>query len=181
VLGALTRAKTFAASGSTEASSSNEYLEHLANAGKLVRGKQYEEAAKELDAAIQAGNAPEAGFVMGGLLSSQERWQEAAVVYSELLHQDPDFTAAHTKLSYALHRLADPEEALREAKSALAESPKSAEAHRNAGLALDDLMKFDASEQEYGEALRLKPDYAVVHYDLGVSFQDRNKLDQAIV
>jgi tetratricopeptide (TPR) repeat protein len=180
VLEALTKAKIFVGSGQTESGKSTDWLEHLAKAGKLVRGKQIEEAATELDAAIHADNAPEAGFVMGNLLSQQGQWREAAQVYAEVLRQDPDFTVAHAKLSYALHRLDDPEGALREAKSALAESPKSAEAHRNAGIALDDLKKSDAAEQEYREALRLKPDYAIVHYDMGVSFEDRNSLDQAM-
>ena len=181
VVEALKKAKVIDGSGQTQIDKSNEYLEHIANAGKLVRGKQYEQAAKELAAAVQTDNAPEAGYVMGGLLSSQERWRDAAVVYLEVLRQDPDFTEAHTKLSYALHQLNDPEDSLREAKSALAQSPHSAEAHKNAGIALDDLEKFDAAQQEYREALRLKPDYALVHYDLGVTFQDRNDLDQAIL
>ena len=155
-------------------------LMHLSAAGKFLRNKQYEEAGKDLTAALQSGGGPETGFVMGELLCDQEQWGEAAVIYEEVLRQSPEFTEAHTKLSYILHHLGDPEGALREAKSALTEYPDNAEAHRYAGVAYDDLQKSAAAEQEYREALRIKPDYAVVHYDLGILFYDRKNWDESI-
>ena len=103
---------------------------------------------------------------MGELLRRQERWAESVAVYTEVLRQDPDFPEAHTKLSYLMYRLGDPEQALREARIALARTPENAEAHKNAGLGLENLNKFDAAALEYKEALRLKPDYQAVHLDL---------------
>jgi tetratricopeptide (TPR) repeat protein len=61
----------------------------------------------------------------------------AVSVYEKILQENPEFPEAHTKLSYLMYRLGDPEKGLREAKSALTRTPKNAEAHKNAGLALE--------------------------------------------
>jgi len=65
-----------------------------------------------------------------------------AEVYAEVLRQDPDFPMCHTKVSYVLYRLGASEDALYEAKTALAQNPDDAEAHKNAGLALGDEQKL---------------------------------------
>ena len=158
----------------------NQLLQHLATAGKLIRSKQYEDASRELSAALESGDGYEAGFVMGESLRQQERWLEAAAVYEEVLRRAPDFLDARTKWSFVLYRGGDAGDALQQAKIVLAQDPENAEAHKNAGLALQVLQKFDASEQEYAEALRIKPDYAVVRYDLGILFYHQGKWDQAI-
>jgi tetratricopeptide (TPR) repeat protein len=179
VLAALRSAKPVAG---TEAAAETpvQLLQHLSLAGKLIRNKKYDEAVKELTNALKTGAGPETGFVMGGVLYQQEEWAAAAEVYAEILRQEPGFVPAHTKLSYVLFRLGDPEGGLREAKLVLAQVPNSAEAHRNAGVALDDLKKSSAAEEEYREALRIKPDYAVAHYDLGILYGDRKDWDRSI-
>lgn len=155
--------------------------EHLVQAGKLIRAREFEEAAKEMDAALRSGGRrAQAGFVMGELLRQQEQWGAAAGVYEEVLKQEPGFPEASTKLSFVLYRAGDQEESLRQAKAALAETPENAEAHKNAGLALEELRKFDAAEHEFREALRIKPNYEVVQYDLGILFTAKGDLDGAI-
>ena len=158
-----------------------ELLQHISAAGKLIREKHYDEAANELTPALK-GNFErfEIGFVMGELLRQQERWGPAAAVYGEVLRQSPDFPEAHTKLSYVLYRTGDGEEALREAKAALARTPQNAEAHKNAGLGLQLLNKPDAAIAEFKEALRIKPDYGVVHYDIALVLDGKGDLDGAI-
>jgi tetratricopeptide (TPR) repeat protein len=180
VLAALRNAKTIGGAANDGNDTSGQLLQHLSTAGMLIRKKQYEEAAKELTAALQSEGGPEAGYVMGELLHGQQRWPEAAAVYAEVLRQSPDFTEAHTMLSNILHHLGDAEGALREAKLALAEFPDNAEAHRNAGNALVDLQKYTVAEQELREALRVKPDYAGVRYDLGILFDNTRKWDQSV-
>lgn len=180
VLKVLANASTSGAPAYEGMEESGRLLTQLSAAGKFRRNKQYEEAGKALTAALQSGGGPETGFVMGELLRDQEQWKEAALIYAEVLRQSPEFTEAHTKLSYILHNLGDSEGALREAKSALTKYPDNAEAHRFAGVAFDDLQKSAAAEQEYREALRIKPDYAVVHYDLGILYDDRKNWDESI-
>ena len=168
ILAALDSAKTMPpASG--QAAPNPETVEHLANAGKLMKENNYSDAAKELNAVLTANfQSSEAGFVMGQLLRAQQRWDEAARVYTEVLRQDANFPEAHTKLSFLYYRLEQPDDGLREAKAALALTPDNAEAHKNAGLALATMRKFDAAQLEYDEALRLKPDYAAAHLDMAI-------------
>jgi tetratricopeptide (TPR) repeat protein len=180
ILAALNKAKTGEASAPGPNDGTGKLLEHLAGAGKFLKNKQYDEATRELTAALQNGGAAETGFVMGEVLRAQGQWPSAEEIFREVQHQSPDFPEAHTKLSFILYRMQDGEGALREARIALAENQNNAEAHKNAGLALDNLRRYDASEQEYLEALRLKPDYAAARADLGLLFANKGSYDQAI-
>jgi tetratricopeptide (TPR) repeat protein len=181
VLAALKTAKVSESSAGTGDKQGAELLQHLATAGKLIRAKQYDQAAQELDAALQSTADPAPSFVMGQLLCRQDQWRKAVSVYSDVLDTDANFPEAHTKLAYSLHRVGRPEDALQEVKIALADNPADAEAHRVKGIALDDEHKYDAAMAEYREALRIKPDYGLVHYDIGVSFTERQDSQSSIV
>jgi tetratricopeptide (TPR) repeat protein len=173
VLAAVGKATISSPTGAAENKESSDLLQHLSLAGKLIRAKQYQQAAEELTGALQENGSVEAGFVMGELLREQQQWPMSASVYEEVLKRNPDFPEAHTKFSYLLYRLGDPERGLREAHIALARTPDNAEAHKNAALLLQNMRNFDAAVDEYKEALRLKPDYAVVRYDLGLLFYEK--------
>jgi hypothetical protein len=54
VLAALGKATISSATGAADHKESSELLQHLSAAGKLMRAKQYQGAAEELDAALQA-------------------------------------------------------------------------------------------------------------------------------
>jgi tetratricopeptide (TPR) repeat protein len=142
-------------------------LQHLSEAAKLMRAGRDDDAARELTAAVTAGfRSAECGFVMGELLQREQDWERAEVMYDAVLNENPNFPEAHTKLSYVLYREGNSEEALHEARAALAVTPENAEAHKNAGLALAGMKKFDEAAVEYKQALRLKPDYKPVRYGL---------------
>jgi tetratricopeptide (TPR) repeat protein len=179
-LAALGKATVTVPPESSESKPSAALLQHLANAGKLMRAQQYQGAAQELDSALQSGGGPEAAFVMGELLRRQEQWPMSAAVFAQLVGQNPDFPEAHTKYSYSLYRMGDSEEGLRQAKAALARTPDNAEAHKNAGLALQVARKYDAAAAEYQEALRIKPDYQPVRYDFGLMLYEKGDLDGSI-
>src|SRR5580704_13261837 len=172
VLAALASARAVV-DNSSKGTPNKDLLEHLANAGKLLKSANYSEAGDELTAAVNTSfQSPENGFIMGQLLRLKQRWPEAAAAYAEVLHQDPNFPEVHTKVSFVLIRLGDAEGALREAKSALAITPENAEAHKFAGLALTDLRKYDAARTEFEEALRIKPDYETARLDMGILLTD---------
>ena len=164
-----------------EADADKELLQRIATAGSLLNADRYDEATRELTAAL-TGNprSPECAFVMGQVLRKEEQWTGAEAIYEELLSQVPNFRAAHTKLSYILYRTQDFERGLTEAKAGLKQNPNDAEAHKNAGLALASMRKYDAAEAEYREALRLKPDYAAVHTNLSLLYGDRGNWENAV-
>ena len=148
VLAALNGAKVTAPA--SDGKPDKELLKQLSGAVVLIRDKRYDEAGAELSHALESSLAgPETGFVMGEVLRRKEEFRQAAEVYAEVLRQDPDFPDVHTKVSCVLYRLGASEDALHEAKTALAQNPDDAEAHKNAGLALGDQQKFDAAASEY--------------------------------
>ncbi len=174
-------AATVTTEAKPEEQSGKDVLQHLSNAGNLLNAKRYDEAANELKTVFTASFArAESGFVMGELLRRQEEWAEAATIYAAVLRENPNFPEAHTKLSYIQYRLGDTQDALIEAKAAMAANPNNPEAHKNAGLSLQDLRKFDAGVAEYKEALRTKPDYASVFYNLGNLYREMGQFDNAI-
>jgi tetratricopeptide (TPR) repeat protein len=130
-------------------------LQHLSSAGKRLEASQLDEAANDLTVAIRADEGQsELGFVMGMILVDQGRYQEAGQIYSEIAHRDPDFPQVHTRLSLTFYDSGDSEEALKEAKSALARNPGDPAAHLNAGLALSHLRRFDAAKSEIQASTR---------------------------
>ncbi len=115
------------AAGASDGKADPATLQHISNAGALIRSEHYAEAVEELNKLLTASfDKPETGFVMGELLRRQERWEEAESVYEKVLQESPDFREVHTKLSYVLYRTDDFEGALREAKAALAATPDNA-------------------------------------------------------
>jgi len=156
-------------------------LQQLCDAAVMMKNKQYGDAADKLSDALNASFARmETGFVMAELMRRENQFDKAAAIYAEILDSNPDFPEVHDKASYVLYRLSDDENALNEAKAALALYPDDAEAHKNAGLALDQTKKFEAAMAEYKEALRIKPDYASVHYDLGLLYFNMHSYENSI-
>jgi tetratricopeptide (TPR) repeat protein len=156
-----------------------ELLQHLANAGARMQEKKFEDAAKELSAALEVSvDGPEAGFVMGELLRRRENYGQALRVYREVQRKSPEFPEVHTKLAYILLKVDDFADAAREAHAALDLTPNNAEAHRNMGIVLSK-QNFDAAIAEYQQALALKPDYALARYSLGMLYSERGDLDRS--
>lgn len=167
--------------GSPETESNRQFLEHLANAGGLLRKNRYDQAGNEVTAALKISfNDTACGFVMGEVLRQEQQWEQAQAVYGKILDEDPAFPEAHAKLSFILYKLNDSEGALEEAKAALVLNPSDPEAHKNAGLAYDQLHQWKASEVEYDEALRFKPNYAFVQTDMAILYYDEGDWGKAI-
>jgi tetratricopeptide (TPR) repeat protein len=156
-------------------------LVRLSEAGKLIDENKFDEAHQKL----AAFNFHEAGqsasdFVVGDVLISQQRYQEAADLYSEILRRDPAFPEVHTRLGFANYYSGNEEESLRHSKAAIARNPNSPSPHLNAGLALRSLRNFDAAESEIRQAIRCKPDFAIAYTDLGLLLDDKRDYDGAI-
>ncbi len=61
----------------------DELLQHLSKAGASIINQQYDDAIAELTTALKTSiESPECGFVIGQVLMKQERWPEAAAVYT---------------------------------------------------------------------------------------------------
>jgi tetratricopeptide (TPR) repeat protein len=156
-------------------------LQSLSSAGAKIRAGQLDDATRELTAALIHGSGiSEIGFVQGLVLIDLKRFQEAGLIYSIILRVNPDFPLLHTRLSFTYFESGDAEDALREAKAALAENPNNPAACLNAGLALKDLRKFDAAKSQLQACLHGKPDYELAYAGLGGLLDDMKDFDGAI-
>lgn len=182
ILAALNTAKV-ANPQSPESSENPALLAHLSHAGHMIKAKQFDPAISELTGSLATSNdgKVETGFVMGKILIEQQRDEEAGRVYAELLRLDPDFPELHTRLSYTSFNLGDFEEALQQAKAALARNPNNPVAHLNAGMCLHKMRNFDAAKVELRESIRSKPDYELAHAGLGFVLSDLYDYNGSIV
>ncbi len=180
VLDALRNAKVSAGAAFPEQMDAPELLEHLATAGKLIHAKQFDDAGKELMAALDSRIGPEAGFVMGKVQDEIREFGNAASIYAKVLEMSPEFPGAHARLSFDMYSLGDADGAMQEAQAALLQYKDDAEAHKNMGLGMDIASKYDGAISEFREALRLRPDYANVHCDLGLVFHDLHRFDEEV-
>jgi tetratricopeptide (TPR) repeat protein len=179
VFAALDSSKT-KSTGNAEKASDPELLQRLSHAGSLIKSHQLDEAAAELTNSLSSGNKSEIGFVMGMVLIAQQRMPEAGQIYSTILSDDPDFPELHSRLSLTYYETGDSDEALRQAKAALAENPNNPVAHLNAGAALQMLQHFDAAKTEYQKSIQSKPDYVLAYVDLGGLLDNLKDFDGAI-
>jgi tetratricopeptide (TPR) repeat protein len=179
VLAALDTAK---APGSEASSSDNvRLLQHLSQAGALLKSGQLDEASNELTDAMGTTSAKsEIGFVMGMVLISQQRYPEAGQVYAQILQDDSQFPEVHARLSFTYFETGDSDEAIRQARAALNENPNNAVAHMNQGLALRNLQHFDAAKVELQKAVQCKPDYELAYVNLASLLDDLKDFDTAI-
>jgi len=180
VLAALNSAK-IGAGENTSSEAGAEFLQHLSNAGKLIRAEQYDDAASEVSAALTNDFEKSAtGYVMGWILIKQQNLEKAFQVYSELQKRDPDFPQVDTRLSFLYINAGDSDDALREAKKALERNSNDPSAHLNAGVALQQMNNADGAKSEFQKAIQCKPDYVGAYSDLGGLLDDMHDYDGAI-
>jgi tetratricopeptide (TPR) repeat protein len=180
VLAALDTAK-IANEAQSATTNDSALLQSLSSAGAKIRAGQLDDATRELTEALTGSSGTSAiGFVQGMVLIKLKRFGEAGQVYAEILSEDPDFPLLHTRLSFTYFQSGDAEDALREAKAALAENPNNPSACLNAGLALADLRKFDAAKSQLQLCIRIKPDYGLAYAGLASLLEDMKDFDGAI-
>ncbi|MGA7784388.1 MAG: tetratricopeptide repeat protein [Candidatus Acidiferrales bacterium] len=130
VLAALNKSKISEGAADPEVMESPDFLIHLSTAGKLIRAKQFDPAAKEITAAVHSKVGPEAGFVMGHLQDQLRDFDNAAEIYMQILEMSPDFPGAHARLAFDLYSFGNAQGAMQEAQAALNQYKDDPEAHK---------------------------------------------------
>lgn len=120
-------------------------------------------------------------FVLGVILRSEERFDEAYDAFADSVHLEPGFPETHNQLSYLFYRSNDSDNAIAEARTALSIDPANAQAYRYLGLALYSEGHYDAALNAYEKSLEREPENADVYFDLGVTNRDKGDLRQAAV
>jgi tetratricopeptide (TPR) repeat protein len=156
-------------------------FEHLATGAKALHEKNYDEAEKELAAALRLEpKNPDLVFALANVYELREEWDEAAQLRHQAVVLAPGFVAARLAMAYACYRLGDADCAEAESRAVLQRLPNDVEAHKNLGLALEASSDLEGAEREYREAIRLKPDYPNAFYDLGIVLSKKGDLEGSV-
>jgi tetratricopeptide (TPR) repeat protein len=161
----------------------------------LVHEKKYDTAEDQIRALLRNDDDNDAGntapkrallnFVLGTVLTRQERFDDALAAYTESSRLMPGFPETHSRLSYLFYRTDDAGNALAEARTALSMDPANAEAYRYLGLALYSDGHYAAALNAFDEALRHEPEGSLanadVYFDMGITHRDQGDLRRAAI
>jgi tetratricopeptide (TPR) repeat protein len=151
-------------------------------ADTLARRGKYEEAARELEAAIRLrpGYA-EAWFNQGGIQDRTGQPEKARESYEQALRLRPDdYPDAHNSLGLVLTRLGRHEEAGEHFEKAVAMQPLHYLAHNNLGNHHLHSGRFEEALESYQRATEISPGYADAYNNIGLALLGRNKAADAV-
>jgi len=114
----------------------------------------------------QTPEAPSPHLYLGLELARQQKFDEAAAHYHEVIQRCPHYEATYFNLGQMLAEQGKLPEAIIQYQKALERKPDFAEAHNNLGNALLAQGNTTAAMGHYQEAIRTKPDYAEALYNL---------------
>lgn len=110
-----------------------------------------------------------AGIHLAYVLARQEKLNEAAEVYQEILAQRPEFHEVHNSLSYVLERQGRLSDAEAAARRAIELAPDYADGYNNLGIALRSLHRLDEACTAFRRAMELAGDFPLAEFNLGTT------------
>jgi tetratricopeptide (TPR) repeat protein len=133
---------------------------------------QIDRAIAEFDRLVAKSSKPAAvQTLIGTLLESQQRFDEAKKRYQEALHLDPNAPVAANNLAWLIvERGGDLDIALQLAQTAKARLPDSPEISDTLGWAFYKKGLFSQAVTALAESVAKKPEVAVFQYHLGLSY-----------
>jgi tetratricopeptide (TPR) repeat protein len=154
----------------------------MARVAALVQSKNLDSAEDRVRALLRKD--PENArllFVLGTVLRSLERYDDALEAFTESVRLEPGFPETHNQLSFLFYRTNESDDALAEARTALSMDPANAEAYRYLGLALYLDSHYDAALNAFEKSLEREPENADVYFDIGLTEREQGRLRQAAV
>jgi predicted O-linked N-acetylglucosamine transferase (SPINDLY family) len=119
-------------------------------------------------------------FSKGLELHQQNKYQEAKVLYEQILKIQPNHFDSYALLGLISGQTNQFTQAVDFLSKALQIKPYHAETCFNLGLALKQLKRFDESLASYEQAIKIKPDYAEAYSTRGNVLQEIKRFDEAI-
>lgn len=126
---------------------------------------------------------PKSFFVynlLGIILTSQNKNQEAIKNYENALKIKPDYPEAYFNLGIVYKKNNNLENAKTSFINAIKMNSKYIEALNNLGLILKEQGKFEEAIEHYQKALQIKPDYIKSINNLGLILKEQGKFEEAI-
>ncbi len=149
----------------------------------------YAQAAKEFEAALQAGANSEYQYNLAISLERLGQLRPATEGYEKAIQLDEKNAAAHYSLARLLAASEDNDRAIQEYRLAIAAQPDFPEAHNNLGVVYSNLGKYPEAIACFQQALKINPDcseaqrnlgYAQAHTSLGVAYLSQGDSKKAL-
>jgi tetratricopeptide (TPR) repeat protein len=125
-------------------------------------------------------NNPLSTAMLGSLLATEGKYDQAIEYYRMALSYSPRFPEAHFYLGNAFDRQGRLDEAIAEYEKAVRFNPGQEQAQIRLGLALEKQQKPQQAAAHYEAVLKLNPESAVAHNDLAKLLHSEGRLDEAI-
>ncbi len=153
---------------------------HLKQAMSLIKDKRYQEAQKQLDAALELNpNYYEAWGQQALLYVLSGKDDQAIAKYRQLVEVKPELVDAHVNLGSLLAKKNELKDAEWELRKATAINYRSVEGHYNLANVLVRAGRYEEALIEYKMCLKLSPNNAMVYNNMGVIYQCRDYLEEA--
>ena len=125
-------------------------------------------------------NNPLSATMLGSLLATEGKYDQAIEYYREALRYSPGFPEAHFYLGNAYDQQGRLAAAMAEYEQAIWYQPISEQAHIRLGVALAKQQKPEQAAAHYYAALKLNPESAVAHNNLAKLLHSQGRLDEAM-
>src|ERR1041384_802734 len=116
----------------------------------------------------------------GNALSNREMYDEAIIVFEDLVAHSPDAVFGRYNLGYNYYKVGRYDDALPYLLQAVDMNPRDERLYLTLGVTLFFLDKYDAAERVLREGIRLRPDGLGLHYALGAVFKQTGRLHEAL-
>jgi len=156
-------------------------VSHYNLAVALLGQKKYDEAEKELFAAIHCSpNLAEAYVQLGGLCLQRDDLDGCMAYNQQAVKSRAGFFEGYGNIGFVHLQKGEIDDAIRALQKAIRWNPNFLQAY--ATLANAYLMKglIDESIQTNLKALKLEPDFAIAHNNLAIVYLEKKKYDLAI-
>jgi tetratricopeptide (TPR) repeat protein len=149
---------------------------------RALERKDHETAFKAFKQAVSLdASLSNAHYALGMLHKEREAWKAASRSFQATTDADPNHIEAYCELGEVyLEALAQPTEAARVLKQAVALAPKHPRARRLLGTVYLRENRSEAAIGELRHAIELKPDDEQACYTLGMAYLQQNRFDAAI-
>lgn len=108
-----------------------------------------------------------AKYKEAGQFMLQKRFDEALLIYREVVKVEPDFFEAYSNIGVCYKNLNMLKEAQKAFEYSLKLKPKSAVANNNLGNVYTAMERFDLAKKHYETAIKLNPKYIDAMRNLG--------------
>jgi tetratricopeptide (TPR) repeat protein len=126
-------------------------------------------------------NNPLSATLLGSLLATEGKYDEAIPFYRRALSYSPGFPEAHFYLGHAFDEQGKLDEAIAEYQKAVWFKPIEEQTHIRLGIALAKQQKLAEAITQYEAAIKVNPESATAHNDLAKLLHSQGQLDDAIL